>query len=94
MRAIRELNSFKRDIRRVRRNPHHRDIVGLLAAVLPYLCTDAPLPERYKDHSLSGEWLGSRDCHLKFDLVLIYRKQEKDILELVRIGSHSELFRT
>jgi mRNA interferase YafQ len=50
------------------------------------------LPEKYVDHSLSGNWQGYRDCHVKPDLVLIY-KSKSGILKLARIGSHSELFR-
>jgi mRNA interferase YafQ len=93
MRAIKELNAFKRDLKRVRSNPDHRDINQLLSLVLPLLISDAPLPERYRDHALSGSWRGSRDCHLKGDLVLIYRKPGSELLELVRLGTHSELFR-
>lgn len=93
MRAIKELNSFKRDLKRVRANPRHKDLNALLADALPLLCADAPLPQRYQDHALAGVWRGSRDCHLKFDLVLIYRKLGPDVLELVRLGTHSELFK-
>ncbi|WP_449189031.1 type II toxin-antitoxin system YafQ family toxin [Agaribacter flavus] len=50
------------------------------------------LAEKYVDHPLSGNWQGYRDCHVKPDLVLIY-KSEDGALKLARIGSHSELFR-
>ena len=49
------------------------------------------LPAANKDHALKGNWKGARDCHLKPDLVLIYRKTAVAI-ELARIGSHSEVF--
>ena len=55
------------------------------------LAADAPLPRRYFDHPLSGEWNDFRDCHLRPDLVLIYRKPDEQSLELVRLGSHREL---
>ena len=55
------------------------------------LINDEPLPERFRDHPLSGEWVGFRDCHVKPDLVLIYEKPDAEILRLVRLGSHSEL---
>jgi len=45
-----------------------------------------------RDHRLSGAWDAHRECHLKPDLLLIYRKPEAEILQLVRLGSHSELF--
>lgn len=52
---------------------------------------DEVLPPNLSDHLLTGDWKGYRDCHIKPDLVLIYRKTE-DALVLARIGSHSELF--
>ena len=48
-------------------------------------------PRRYFDHSLGGEWNDHRDCHIRPDLVLIYRKPDNSTLELIRLGSHSEL---
>ena len=53
--------------------------------------TDELLAERYRDHPLSGDWAGFRDCHVKPDLVLIYEKPDDTTLRLVRLGSHSEL---
>ena len=50
-----------------------------------------PLPAKYKDHPLSGDWQGFRDCHIKNDLLLIYRISG-DILELVRLNTHAEIF--
>jgi mRNA interferase YafQ len=41
---------------------------------------------------LAGEWNGRRECHVKADLLLIYRKPDKETLHLVRLGSHSDLF--
>jgi YafQ family addiction module toxin component len=46
---------------------------------------------RNVDHSLQGEWKDFRDCHVRPDLILIYRKPDDKSLELVRLGSHSEL---
>jgi mRNA interferase YafQ len=55
------------------------------------LAKDEPLPRRYFDHPLGGEWIDHRDCHIRPDLILIYRKPDEASLELVRLGSHSEL---
>ena len=53
-----------------------------------------PLEEKYKDHQLSGNWKNHRDFHLYPDLVVIYCIKENDlILEMVRMGSHSDLFK-
>jgi mRNA interferase YafQ len=54
------------------------------------LVKDEPLPRRYFDHPL-GEWSDHRDCHIRPDPILIYRKPDDASLELVRLGSHSEL---
>jgi len=91
MRRIEPTNAFKRDYKRVRAVPRHRDIESLLPQVLRLLVADAPLPERNHDHPLAGQWKDHRDCHVKPDLVLIYRKPDNEVLQLVRLGSHSDL---
>jgi mRNA interferase YafQ len=55
------------------------------------LASDTQLPATYVDHAWSGEGNDFRDCHAKSDLVLIYRKAGNEVLQLVRLGSHSEL---
>jgi mRNA interferase YafQ len=62
-----------------------------LTAVLKALVHDEPLAERYRDHSLTGDWRDHRDCHIRPDLILIYRKPDSNRLQLVRLGSHAEL---
>lgn len=91
MRTIERTGAFKRDYKRVRSNPKHRDVDELFVALLDLLLQDATLAPKYCDHALSGEWKDCRDCHIKPDLVLIYRKPDDSVLQLVRIGSHSEL---
>jgi mRNA interferase YafQ len=59
--------------------------------VIVALANDETLAARYRDHPLSGEWAGFRDCHVKPDLLLIYQKPDNETLRLVRLGSHSEL---
>jgi mRNA interferase YafQ len=55
------------------------------------LAKDEPLLRRYFDHPLGGGWNDHRDCHIRPDLILIYRKPNEKSLKLVRLGSHSEL---
>lgn len=62
-----------------------------LPAVIALLAQDISLPARFRDHALTGEYADHRDCHIRPDLVLIYRKPDAETLELVRLGSHSEL---
>jgi len=55
------------------------------------LIKEEGLAEKYRDHLLAGNWKDHRDCHIKPDLILIYRRVEQGVLQLVRLGSHSEL---
>lgn len=71
---------------------HSKDVGSLLPEILKLLLVDQPLPENNRDHALSGDWTGYRECHVKPDLLLIYRKPDDDTLRLARFGSHSELF--
>ena len=82
---------YKRDLKRLANQPEI-----LLAAemidVMHHLLNGKNLPEKYKDHALSGNWKGFRDCHIKNDLVLIYHVNNEE-LTLVRLNTHSEVFR-
>lgn len=91
MRTIEPTNQFKRDYRREKSGRHGRKLDNFLTDVVNMLAADTPLPRRNLDHPLTGEWSDHRDCHIRPDLVLIYRKRGNDTLVLVRIGSHSEL---
>lgn len=93
MRTIDRSSAFKRDFKRVMATPRHsKDVGSLLPEILKLLLVDEPLPEKNRDHALSGDWAGYRECHVKPDLLLIYRKPDADTLRLARLGSHSELF--
>jgi mRNA interferase YafQ len=91
MRTISYTNRFKRDYKREKAGRHGKTLDADMMQVVNLLAADTPLPRRNFDHPLSGEWSDHRDCHIKPDLVLIYRKPDKTSLELVRVGSHSEL---
>ena len=94
MRDVFPRNEFKRDLRRVARGAYRQVLVkhGELDQVKDMLTNDIPLPPKYRDHPLHGNWEGSRDCHIRPDLVLVYTLEGEDLLILERIGSHAELF--
>ena len=92
MRRIEPTTAFRRDFEREKRGQHRRDIDSLVSEVVSLLAEDKPLSEKNRDHGLSGGWRDHRECHLKPDLLLIYRKPDAQVLQLVRLGSHSELF--
>lgn len=93
MRTIERTGLFKKDFKRELKGPHRAELEpgGLFVRIVTALANDEPLPERLRDHALGGNWKDHRDCHIRPDLVLIYRKPDADTLQLVRIGSHSEL---
>jgi mRNA interferase YafQ len=91
MRTIRRTTQFKKDYKREAKGRYRATLDRELLAVVSLLAADAALPARLRDHALAGEWSDHRDCHIRPDLVLIYRKPDAGTLELVRLGSHSEL---
>ena len=91
MRTIERTGQFKRDYKREAKGQHRLVLDDALADVLKLLIANKHLPAKCRDHPLSGDWADHRDCHIKPDLVLIYRLPDSDTLQLVRMGSHSEL---
>src|ERR1022692_1019028 len=91
MREIKYTTRVQRDYKREKSGGNGKRLDALLMEVVNLLAADTLLPRRNFDHQLSGEWNDHRDCHIRPDLVLIYRKPDDVSLELVRLGSHSEL---
>lgn len=92
MRTIERSSAFKRDYKREAKGQHRATLDSDLMPVLTALVNDQSLEIRHRDHELSGDWDGYRECHVKPDLLLIYKKSDVDVLRLARLGSHSELF--
>ena len=90
MRRIERTGQFKRDYQREAKR-HHALLDAELMPIVKALANDRPLEPRHRDHALTGDWKDHRDCHVKPDLVLIYRKLDGEVLQLVRLGAHSEL---
>ena len=91
MRTIEWTSQFKRDYKREGKGQHRATLDVELFPIVDALVNDQLLDPRYRDHALTGEWKDYRDCHIKPDMVLIYRKPDDVVLQLVRLGSHSEL---
>lgn len=67
--------------------------VKLLEDVIAVLAMGEALPKKYKDHDLSGDWIGHRECHIQPDWLLVYRIEDNVlVLTLSRTGTHSDLF--
>lgn len=82
-------NQFKKDYKRVQKQ---RKNLAFLKEVIGKLVNEQALDEKLRDHSLVGNYAGTRECHLEPDWLLIYRLEGENIY-LVRIGSHAELFK-
>jgi mRNA interferase YafQ len=91
MRTIERSSAFKRDYKRETKGPNRAVLEKEFSMVLTTLASDQPLANKYRDHALVGEWMGYRECHLKPDLLLIYKKPDAKTLRLARLGSHAEL---
>ncbi len=82
-------NSFKKDYKKLSKQNQL-----ILKDVVTRLSQGDTLDKKYKDHKLIGNYDGCRECHLKTDLLLIYRINNNILeLALTRVGNHSELFR-
>lgn len=87
-----ESSAFKRDRRRESKNSRNRDIDLRIVEVLLLLSQSVVLPPKYRLHKLRGSYSGLLECHVKPDLLMIFRI-EGNSAHLIRLGSHSELFR-
>ena len=89
MKAIFQTSQFKKDFKKIKKQG--KDL-SKLKDVVRAIASNETLEDRHRDHALSGNWSGSRDCHIEPDWILIYRV-EGEFLFLERTGSHSDLFR-
>ena len=88
--TVKYTRNFKKDFKSAAKRGLDME---LLKAVIASLAEGSALPERNRDHALTGEWAGHRECHILPDWLLIYRIEENVlILTLTRTGSHSDLF--
>ena len=81
---------FKKDLKNIIKSGYD---ISLLDKVVTILLQGKPLPEKYKDHNLTGNWVGHRECHITPDWLLIYLINDNILtLTLTRTGTHSKLF--
>ncbi len=84
---------FKKDLKRILKDQNKEKSIEALSKVIDLLQNQVNLPEKYQVHRLKGKYSGYFECHVRPDLLLIYSIVDNSILELVRLGSHSELFK-
>ena len=83
-------SQFKKDLKLIQNKP---DKIIHLKEVLQLLEEEGMLPEKYKPHKLVSDYAGFMECHIENDLLLIWLDPEENIIKLVRLGTHSELFK-
>ena len=87
---IAQTGKFKKDLKLIQKRGYDLSLLGIVVNMLAAGCE---LPEKYKDHSLSGDYKGCRECHITPDWLLIYEVSDGElILYLTRTGTHSDLF--
>ncbi|MFA6340794.1 MAG: type II toxin-antitoxin system YafQ family toxin [Candidatus Paceibacterota bacterium] len=85
---------FERSFDRLKKSGIKLTVLEKLDFIIDLISQGNYLPESYRDHALKGEYSGYRECHIKGDILLIYKIEDNNlILLLVDIGSHSELFK-
>lgn len=90
MNELRFTKQFKKDIKRYLNQPKK---LKELQYILDKLRNEEPLPEKYREHKLLGEYTGCSECHIEGDFLLIWYDEQTNTIALYRLGSHSELFK-
>lgn len=89
MKKLRFSHQFKKDFKRYRGMPKR---VAELNRILNILAAGNPIPSENYPHVLSGEYRGCFECHIGPDFLLIWKDEVEDVIYVLRLGSHSELF--
>lgn len=90
MKTLKTSTQYRKDLKRYKNQPSK---LNRLKVILEMLQNDIPIPPEYRPHLLQGEYKGCMECHIQGDYLLIWFDEENDVIELVRLGSHSELFK-
>lgn len=90
MKILKQTSQFKRDLKKIRNNPKK---IANLEIVLRLLRETGTLPKEYSPHLLTGNYKGYMECHVENDFLLIWIDKNEDLIKLIRLGSHSELFK-
>lgn len=89
MKCLKPTSRYKKDYKRFRNNPRK---LQKLFEILKMLEQEIPIPAEFSPHMLTGDYKGYMECHIEGDFLLIWFDPDTDEIDLVRLGSHSELF--
>lgn len=88
--SVRPTSKFQKDLKRVQKRSYD---LSLMTDIIKKLASGQVLPDKNRDHALTGNYSGSRECHITSDWLLIYEIDEVSLtLYLTRTGTHSDLF--
>jgi mRNA interferase YafQ len=90
MKELKITSQFKKDLKKYQNRPQK---IAKLKHILSLLQCGAPIPPENHPHRLLGEYKGCLECHIENDTLLIWIDESGDIIKLLRLGTHSELFR-
>ena len=90
MKQLKYTGQYKKDLKRYINQPKK---LKALNEVLDMLKKELPLPKKYRQHTLQGEYSGCLECHIEGDFLLVWYDQENNTIVLFRLGTHSELFK-
>jgi mRNA interferase YafQ len=88
MKKISRTNKFKKDVKKMKKRGKSFDV---FKQVIQQLAQGEPLDEKFRDHKLIGNYVGTRECHIEPDWLLIYEVHDEELI-LIRTGTHSDLF--
>jgi mRNA interferase YafQ len=88
MKKISRTNRFKKDVKKMKKRGKSFDV---FKQVIQQLAEGEPLDENFRDHKLKGNYVGTRECHIEPDWLLIYEEYDDELI-LFRTGTHSDLF--
>lgn len=90
MKDLRITSQFKKDLKRYQNQPKK---IEKLKIVLGFLQQEITIPPEYKPHRLLGNYKDCMECHIESDTLLIWIDENSNVIKLLRLGTHSELFR-
>ncbi|MCC5939977.1 MAG: type II toxin-antitoxin system YafQ family toxin [Balneolaceae bacterium] len=88
MKKVSRTNRFKKDVKKMKKRGKS---FGAFKQVIQNLAQGKPLDEKFRDHKLLGDYVGTRECHIEPDWLLIYEDYDDELI-LIRTGTHSDLF--
>ena len=90
MKELKATSQFKKDLKRYQNQPKK---IEKLKVVLGYLQQGPCIPQEYKPHRLLGNYKDYMECHIESDTLLIWLDENTNVVKLIRLGTHSELFK-